>query len=191
MLVMRAHHVLASSKPKAAIFLALFALITIISLSFSTFVSAHATLVLGTITTRPSPTQPGKPIELTLKLLDLTQIPVEDAFVIAEFRHSALREPVTALFEASGTPGVYTAKLTLPGRGTYQLLLRDQTYRQEEAQAQLDFVVGERTPQPLEFVFPPTATGNSVWTWIFFLVGVPVAAGVGVTVVVMRRDRDK
>lgn len=191
MLVMLAHPEIPESRPRAMLALVLFALITVVVLSLSALGSAHATLVLGTLTTQPAPRQPGTPFRLTLKLLDLTQIPVEDALVIAEFRHPASQEPVIVRLSELIAPGSYGAELTLPRRGTYRLLLRDQTYRQEEAQAELDFVVGESKVQPLEFVFPPTATGNNVWTWIVFLVGIPAAAGVVVTVLVLWRDREE
>ena len=120
-------------------------------------------------------------------LLDLTQVPVEDAQVLAEFRRSGQEEPVAARFRESDTPGVYETTLTLPRAGDYTLLLRDQTYRREEAQAALGFPVGRTPAEPLMFVFPPTAAGAGVWTWIGFLVGLPLLAGGAVTALVLLR----
>lgn len=151
---------------------------------------AHVTLVLGTVATAPTPPQAGAPFTLTIRLLDLTQVPVEDARVLAEFRRPGRAEPVTARFEESSTPGVYETTLTLPRAGDYTLLLRDQTYRREEAQATLGFPVGRAPAEPLTFVLPATATGAGVWTWIGFLVGLPLLAGGTVTALVLLRGTE-
>ena len=148
---------------------------------------AHATLVLGTVATAPTPPQAGAPFTLAVRLLDLTQVPVEDARVLAEFRRPGQEEPVAARFRESDLPGVYETTLTLPRAGDYTLLLRDQTYRREEAQAALGFPVGHPPAEPLTFVFPPTAAGAGVWTWIGFLVGLPLLAGGAVTALVLLR----
>ena len=148
---------------------------------------AHGTLVLGTLATAPTPPRAGTPFTLSVRLLDLTQVPVEDARVLAEFRRPGQEEPVAARFRESDTPGVYETTLTLPRAGDYTLLLRDQTYRREEAQAALGFPVGRTPAEPLTFVFPPTAAGVGVWTWIGFLVGLPLLAGGAVTALVLLR----
>ena len=162
------------------------ALISVL-LTFSGGALAHATLVLGTVATAPTPPQAGAPFTLAVRLLDLTQVPVEDARVLAEFRRPGQEEPVAARFRESDTPGVYETTLTLPCAGDYTLLLRDQTYRREEAQAALGFPVGRTPAEPLTFVFPPTAAGVGVWTWIGFLVGLPLLAGGAVTALVLLR----
>lgn len=149
---------------------------------------AHATLVLGTLATTPSPVRADAPFVLTLTLLDLTQIPVEDARVLAEFRRPGLDRPFAVRFQESDTPGIYQARLALPRTGPYTLLLRDQTYRREEAQATLTFPVGHAPAEPLEFVFPPTSTGAGVWTWIGFLIGLPLLAAGVVTALVRFRS---
>ena len=154
---------------------------------------AHATLVLGRLTSDPAAPRPGQPFTLRLELVDPTQVPVEDAWVLAEFRPEAApggTEPVTTRFEETETAGVYRARVSLPERGAYTLLLRDQTYRQEEAQAELALRVGQRTPpEGLSFIFPPTATGpQSLRTWLLWLVGLPVLAGLAVTMLVLTRE---
>lgn len=148
---------------------------------------AHATLVLGTVTTAPTPPAAGAPFTLAVRLLDLTQVPVEDARVLAEFRRPGEETPVSARFEETETAGVYETTLALPREDDYTLLLREQTFRREEAQATLSFPVGRVPAQPLEFVFPPTATGGGVWTWIGFLIGLPLLAAGVVTALVMLR----
>lgn len=152
---------------------------------------AHATLVLGTLTSDPATPQPSEPFTVTLELFDPTQVPVEDAWVLAEFRQQGApedTEPVSGRFEESETPGVYRTLVALPERGRYVLLLRDQTFRQEEAQATLTFPVGRPLAEPLEFVFPPTATGpQSLGVWLLWLIGLPLLAAVIVTVLVLTR----
>lgn len=162
------------------------------TLLFISAASAHATLVLGALRSDPAAPRPGAAFSLTLDLVDPTQVPVEDAWVLAEFRPQgapAGTEPVATRFEETETAGVYRAQISLPKRGAYTLLLRDQTYRQEEAQAELSFRVGRPTPpEGLSFVFPPTATGpQGLRTWLLWLVGLPLLAGVGVTVLVLTR----
>lgn len=155
---------------------------------------AHATLVLGTLTSDPAIPRPGEPFTLTLELLDPTQVPVEDAWVLAEFRQQGApedTEPVSGRFEESETPGVYRTQVILPERGRYVLLLRDQTFRQEEAQATLTFPVGRALAEPLEFVFPPTATGpQSLRVWLLWLIGLPLLATVVVTVLVLTQGHN-
>lgn len=137
---------------------------------------AHATLVLGTVATDPTPPQADARFALSLRLLDLTQVPVEDARVLAEFSRPGQEGPISTRFEETETAGVYETTLELPQEGDYTLLLRDQTFRQEEAQATLTFPVGQAPAEPLEFVFPPAATGG-VWTWIGFLIGLVLLRG--------------
>ena len=152
---------------------------------------AHATLVMGTLTSNPPMPQPGEPLALTLELVDPAQVPVEDALVIAEFRPQGaveVAEPVSARFEASSLKGVYETEVTLPEAGDWQLVLRDQTFRQEEARATLSFPVGIGGAQePLSFIFPPTATGpRNLSIWLLWVLVLPLVAGVVVTVVVLR-----
>lgn len=153
---------------------------------------AHATVVFGSVVSEPSPPLPSTPIALTLELVDLTQVPVEDAWVLAEFRKEGSSEtapPISARFEESDIKGTYRAEVTLPDAGAWQLLLRDQTFRQEEARATLTFLVGEENdPNDLSFIFPPTATGPSNLTaWLVWLVVVPLVAAGVVTVIVLTR----
>lgn len=153
---------------------------------------AHATLVLGTVAANPTPPRADAPFTLSLRLLDLTQVPVVDARVLAEFHRPGQEGPISARFEETETTGVYETTLELPREGDYTLLLRDQTYRQEEAQATLTFPVGRAPAEPLEFVFPPTATGRSVWTWIGFLIGLPLlAAGIVTALVLLRGSSER
>ena len=153
--------------------------------------SAHASLVLGRFAVTPARPAADAPLTLSLQLEDPTQVPVEDAYVFAELRPENAPDaaPVRAEFKETGTAGVYEVTATLQNPGPYRVLLRDQTYRQEEAQAALTEplrVGGPNTAQ--DFVFPPTATGAAgLRTWLLWLIGLPVAAALLVTVLVLTR----
>ncbi len=157
--------------------------------------SAHATLVLGRFTVTPARPAADAPLTLRLQLEDPTQVPVEDAYVFAELRPADAPDavPVRAEFEETSTPGVYEVTATLEEAGPYRVLLRDQTYRQEEAQAALTepLRVGGPNTAPntaQDFNFPPTATGAAgLRTWLLWLIGLPVAAALLVTVLVLTR----
>jgi hypothetical protein len=169
-------------------------------------VMGHATLVLGTVDTNPNPPQAGEPFTLFLELADPTRIPVEDAVVVAEFAFGSLDrgavgesngqksgERVTVRLKETSVAGAYQGELTLAQTGVYTLLLRDQTYRQEEARAELNFEVGSQTSiEPISFLFPPTETGaRTLTTWLVWLIGLPVVAAVVVTVLVLTSHRSK
>lgn len=151
-------------------------------------VFAHAFLVLGTLTSDPANPAAGEPFTVTLELNDPTETPVEDARVRAEFRPVASDETTSIVASArfeEVAPGVYRARLALPGEGEYRLRLRDQTYR-EEARATLSFGVGANTnPERFAFVFPPTSTGGNLGIWLLLVTGLPVLAGLLVTVLIL------
>ena len=145
---------------------------------------AHATLVLGTVSSTPATPQPGEDFTLNLTLEDPIGVAVEDAVVYAEFRPPGApleSEPVREVRLEETSAGAYSAVLSLPNAGGWNLFLRDQTFRQEEATANLIFAVGNTDAASSQsFVFPPTATGPAnIWTWLGWLIGLPVIAAVG------------
>jgi hypothetical protein len=151
---------------------------------------AHAFLVIGTLTPTPQTPQAGEPLTLLLTLEDPTRTPVPGAVVFAEFRPADRpdAEPIRADFVEIEPRGTYQATVSLPAAGSWTLLMRDQTYRQEEATAELVFLVGEgANPETLTFLFPPTAIGpENLWVWLGWLIGLPLAAALVVTVLVLR-----
>lgn len=157
--------------------------------------SAHATIVLGTLSSEPAAPQPSEPFVIRLKLVDPVGTPTEDAVVLLEVRPTDAGEEsaplVSAEFEEIDSAGVYEATVTLPEAGDYALLLRDKTYRQEEARALLSFTLGEGPlfdEENRDFFFPPTVIGGSLTTWLIWLIGLPLVAGVVVTVLVLRNS---
>ena len=169
---------------------------------------AHATLVFGTVTTQPTLPRAGERITLNLKMHDPVSTPVEDAIVFLEAGPQSeladapgesaesliIAEPVVSTERFTEVaPGVYQTEFTLPHEGAWRLVFRDQTYRQEEARAGVTLRLGAgATTEPLYFVFPPTATGpESLATWLVFVVGIPLLAGVGITVAALRKGADE
>jgi len=165
---------------------------------------AHATLVFGTVTTQPTLPRAGELITLSLKMHDPISTPVEDAIVFLEAGPQSesadapgeseesliIAEPVVSTERFTEVaPGVYQTEFVLPHEGAWRLVFRDQTYRQEEARAGVTLLMGEgATAEPLYFVFPPTATGpESLATWLFWVIGIPLLAGVGITVAALRK----
>ena len=160
---------------------------------------AHATLVFGVVTVAPDPPVPGAPFELTLRLEDPGLTPVEDAVVTVELRAipaeglpvpstEALHLPPplvsTRLVETG--PAVYRASLTLAAPDRYHLLVRDQTYPWEEAHASVVLPLAGETVGELPFILPPTQVApRSLWTWLLWLIGLPLVAGAVVTVLVL------
>lgn len=153
-------------------------------------VSAHAFFVTGVITTTPTPAPVGEEFVLQIGMTDPSGAPVEDAIVAAEFT----KDGATQRFEffPSGVPGLYSANVILPTEGTYSVLLRDKTYQQEEAKATIEFTLGPGQPDSVAFIFPPTKTSsNNLSTWLIWVIGIPVLAGIVVTVLVLLNTKDK
>ncbi len=153
--------------------------------------AAHATLVLGEFTVTPARPTVKELVTFQLELSDLTQVPIEDAYVFAELRPAGQPDtaPLRAEFGETEAPGVYRAEAELPRAGAYEVVLRDQTYRQEEARVRLEtpLRVGAAN-EAQDFTFPPTATGGASWrAWLLWLIGLPIVAAVLVTVLMLTR----
>ena len=156
----------------------------------SGFVHGHATLVFGSLEVDPDPPQSGVPFTLTLIMSDAAGVPVEDAVVLAELHAPSGGDPVVVSLEETPVGGNYSAQLTLNEAGGYRLIMRDRTFRQEEARANLQLEIGGEAVGPLSFIFPPTATGRrSLTTWLLWLIGLPVAAGLLVSLLVLGSGR--
>ena len=163
---------------------------------------AHATLVFGTVRIEPDPPPPGTSFTLTLTLEDPALAPVEDAVVFVEARPMpaadaplpspsteapALPPPLRAERLVEVAPAVYRAEFELPAGDAYHLLVRDQTYQWEEANASVVLPLLGSPVGELPFILPPTQVApRSLWTWIVWLVGLPLVAGIVVTLLVLR-----
>lgn len=170
---------------------ALLALLLLLPLASGGAALAHATIVFGELEPSPNPPAAGEPLALELTMVDPTQLPVEDAVVLVELTPAEGGAAVESQFRET-EPGVYRAEVTLAEAGEYRALLRDRTFRQEEARQTVTLTVGGAPLEPIEFVFPPTATGGrSVTVWLAWLIGVPLLVGIVVTVAVLAGGRDE
>jgi hypothetical protein len=169
---------------------ALRALVLGVLLQLAAIAGAHATIVLGSLTLSPDPPIPGQSIEIRLEMVDPTQFPIEDAIVTIELTPAGGGRTVTGAF-TEVEPGVYRSGVTLAAAGEYEVLMRDRTFRQEEARVELPLTVGDEQLEAIRFVFPPTAIGpnRSITTWLLWLIGLPVVAGIVVTALVLTGGR--
>ena len=157
-----------------------------------TLAIAHPTAAYGDFRIDPPAPGPGEPFIMEVVLAGPGNVPIEDAVVLAELRQDPEDDPITARFEEGDTPGRYLAQARVPRAGEWQVLLRDQTFRQEEAQAELSVEIGGAPTGWMTFVLPPTATGGSnLRTWLWWVVGLPVVAGAVLTVSVLTRPEEE
>ena len=159
----------------------------------SSLALAHATFVFGTLSSEPKIPKANQAFTLTLKMEDPSKYPIEDAIVFAEFSQGKNDTPLSFKLDETKTPGIYQGQVTLPKAGKYYLLLRDRTYRQEDALANLSVILGEKQmfgKGTSSVIFPPTATGSyNLSTWIIWLIAVPVLAGIIVTIFVLGKSK--
>lgn len=174
--------------------------------------SAHATLVIGELTVAPDPPAPDSTVTVTVSLIDPLLVPVEKALVRIELREIDPEDPAvppsitgTEAVEFLALPavlatdylpeidkGVYSGSFVAPEQGRYTISVRDTTFRNEEAIANIGLDFGMARNGEVAFVLPPTPIGpRSLGTWLLWIIGIPVAAGLLVTVLVLRRGADQ
>ncbi len=155
--------------------------------------NAHATFVFGTLASTPKIPKANEAFVLELKMEDPSKYPIEDAIVFAEFSQTEEEPPLSFKLDETETAGVYSGEIKLPHEGKYYLLLRDRTYRQEDALANLSIKLNQEqmfAKGTSSIIFPPTATGSySLSTWIVWLIAIPVLAGLIVTIFVLTRSK--
>lgn len=159
--------------------------VVLLSLSSLSSVLAHATLVLGTAAFEAS----AASTEVVVHLHDPSLVEVEDAIVFLEL--TALDAPEQRTLSSDRLseiePGVYTTSLPHLDAAAYQLRVIDRTFRQEEAIAEVELVLDVAGVGSVAFVLPPTATSQrDLLSWLGWVVGLPLLAGVIVTVLVLR-----
>lgn len=176
---------------------------------------AHATLIFGELSSSDALPDPQAGFGLRLHMMDPMRSPIEDAVVAAEFRlmtdeELAVTEPGAGAavegvsadelfvpdgdwlvfpFRETGPGGNYAADVTLPEAGVYRLVMRDTTYPQEDAVAELAVSLGGAAAfGETLFIFPPTDVGSArLSTWLVWLVIIPMGAGLAVTLLVLFR----
>lgn len=187
------------------------ALATLIVASALSLAGAHATLVIGDLVLSPDPPVPGKAVTVRVSLVDPLLVAVEKALVRVEVRAIDPEDPLvpasitgTEATEFLALPtvlstdylqeveaGVYAGTLTAPAAGRYTVSVRDTTFRNEEAIANLGVETGAAANGTIAFVLPPTPIApSSIGTWLFWIIGIPLAAGVLITFFALRRPAD-
>ena len=170
---------------------------------------AHATLVIGKLSVTPDPPVAGEPLQIDLSLEDTLLTPVEKARGRVELRAlegggptvpesvvgaeaseflATLPDEASGQFAEGADEGSYRGTLRAPATGRYTLSVRDTTFMNEEAIANVPLEVGGAANGVVPFVLPPTPVApRSLSTWLIWLVGIPLVVGIGVTVLVLRR----
>ncbi len=172
-----------------------------LAVSLTGIANAHAFLVLGEMNVEPDPPRPGEPLTFTIEMADPSLAPVEDAVVFIEVRRAqrvteelpdaSTEDPELPPADATIdlvelSPGRYVGELVAPAAGTHHLLVRDQTFEWEEANASVMMEVAGAPLGTMPFILPPTAVGpRSLWVWLLWLVGLPLLAGLVVTALVL------
>lgn len=177
--------------------------LAIVTASVLSVAGAHATLVIGTMTFEPDPLTSQGTVSVSVALEDPGLVEVEDAVIFLELRSASGNRVLDENEQPGGealhvtdrleetAPGLYQTELPVPSTGPYTLSVRDRTYRQEEAVANLQVDFGSELGEVV-FVLPPTDTGPaSLGTWLIWLIVVPLIAGVVVTVLVLRGGKDE
>ena len=159
--------------------------------------------MFGVVRAEPDPPVAGEAFRLAIVLEDPSLAPVEDAIVFVELRPMPagdvpppsteapdLPPPLRDVRLVEVEPATYRGEFELPAAGRYHLLVRDQTFPWEEANASVVLTVGGEPVGDLPFILPPTQVApRSLWTWVLWLVGLPLAAGLVVTILVLRSGR--
>lgn len=167
---------------------------------------AHPMVVIGHLAIEPNPPVPGEEVHVDIRLEEQTQKPVPDAVMFMEFRlippnydlNDPERTPILDLpiFYKTDLPleeyaeAQYRITFPAPAKGSYYLTIRDRTYPAEDAIATIEFETGREKPyseRELLFILPPTdITPAKLSAWIAWLIAIPLVAGIGVTILVLR-----
>ncbi len=149
---------------------------------------AHATLVLGTASFEAAAPDAGGGSALIVRLHDPSLVEVEDAIVFIELTPvGSAQQPLTTDRLDEVEPGVYAATLPRLVAGEYRMRVVDRTFRQEEAIAEVDLTLDAAGTGSVAFVLPPTETSQrDLLSWLVWVIGLPLLAGVVVTVLVLR-----
>ncbi len=173
--------------------------------------SAHATLVIGDLEFTPDPPVPGTETTVQVSLVDPLLVAVEKALVRVEFRAIDPEDPTVpasvtgseaveflalpTLFGTDYLPeiadGVYSGTFVAPDAGRYTVSVRDTTFRNEEAIANVGVNVGDDSNGVIAFVLPPTPIApRSLGTWLLWILGIPLTAGLLVTFLALRKPAE-
>ncbi|MFA5550409.1 MAG: hypothetical protein WDA03_02225 [Trueperaceae bacterium] len=207
---------------KVPLYRPLRALLLLAALGLGGGAFAHATLVIGDLELTPDPPVAGEPVTVRISLVDPLLVAVEKALVRVEFREIDPEDPLvpasitgteaTEFLELPtvlGTEylpevddGVYVGTFEAPAPGRYTVSVRDTTFRNEEAIANIGVDVGGigiggigiggadigNANGVISFVLPPTPLApRSLGTWLLWILGIPLGVGLLVTIFALRK----
>ena len=161
--------------------------------------AAHPVLLFGRVSTDPADAPAGQPVRVTVQLTDSArqEVPGLD-MEIRLFDPETDPEALAAVgaSEESGLPvlarvaitdeddnGVYHGELPELAAGSYPFRLVELVDEEVESNSSGVLPVGAGEPIDMDLILPPVAAG--VGTWLIWLVGLPLLAGVLVTVLVL------
>jgi hypothetical protein len=152
-------------------------------------VFAHGTIVYGTFTVTPQPPLEGQPFTIHIMMRDPSDVPIEDARVKVEARRDGdTAAAITANFKEV-KPGDYETTLTLPKEGTWQIVLRDQTFEYEETSATIALELGKTVSEAVSFEFPKTTEPGGFNIWLIAAIVAPILFAALVTVKVLSGNK--
>jgi hypothetical protein len=156
--------------------------------------SAHQSLLFAHVTTRPEAAAPGEPFELLVHLTDSAHRDVsgvELAALLSDSTEDGLDVARRGEGVPAGAPrlrgeagsGRYHG--TMPGRpaGTYLLTIVEVVGGEVETRASAELAVGGPAVD-LRLLMPPSGR-SGLGTWLVWLVGLPLLAGLLVTLLVL------
>lgn len=163
------------------------------------FASAHQSLLFAHVTTRPAMPVAGEAFELRVHLTDSSHREVSDVNLVAQVDDDAetavdeqaedgtLPDRALALAEpliAEPGSGEYRGRIAARPQGVYRLTLVEVVDGESESSAAGNLGVGGSSAVDLQLLLPPSGEGG-LGTWLVWLVGLPLLAGLLVTVLVL------
>lgn len=189
--------VLARRASNARLYLLVSAVLTIWLLGIAW---AHQSLLFAHVTTRPAIPVAGEAFALSVRVTDSSHRQVSGVNLLARLdvdgadsdRSVDAREPVLeAPLRATSGSGEYRGRFEAMPSGVYRLTLIEVDDGRSKASATGNLSVGGSSAVDLQLLLPPSGQGR-LGTWLVWLVGLPVLAGLLVTVLVLTgRDRSE
>lgn len=156
--------------------------------------AAHQSLLFAHVTTEPAIPVAGETFELRVLLTDSSHREVDDVDLVAlldEEPDAAADEPIddqdlalAAPLRAEPGSGEYRGPIGPRPQGVYRLTLVEVVDGDSEASAAGNLSVGGGSEVDLQLLLPPSGQGG-LGTWLVWLVGLPLLAGLLVTILVL------
>lgn len=169
-----------------------FAPLLLMALLWTGMAQAHEELLFAQISSSPPAPVANEPFELQVRLTESSGRPVTDVNLVASLRESVEEsaDETAAQGEISGgirlraaAAGNYTGRMDAVAEGVYQLSLVEVVGGRTEASGSVLVEIGSDNPLEGELLLPPSG-GSGFGSWLVWLVGLPLLAGLLVTLLV-------